>query len=279
MLAHCERPDSPPAAGCGLQQPGPLSRPVGHRRLTHAWPELATSSSTPADRSRLAYQGRQILPCSGAEIGRSRLYRRTPAEGRSPATTRIVPPGVFLPNPTVFTLDDELGLLVLRQFSSTLDGVGLAIMERVRTRGAVSLNCPAATGARFDRDLRLSSHTGSPKESGKAPAVHPISQRGLAQGPRPVFDVHGQRRFQSCERTRPESKAMSKLARGSPASNQEGARVARPRASVRVACGRPALWCAVSHGARPSVNRAAAKPIERLARAHCPLGQPSRCRS
>jgi len=37
--------------------------------------------------------------------------------------------GILLPDPTILTLDDEFGLLALRQLSSALDGVGLAVME------------------------------------------------------------------------------------------------------------------------------------------------------
>ena len=37
----------------------------------------------------------------------------------------VVPLRVLLPDPTVFALDDEFGLLVLRQLSSALDGVRL----------------------------------------------------------------------------------------------------------------------------------------------------------
>ena len=51
----------------------------------------------------------------------------------STSTARIIPVGILLPNPTVFALDDELGLLVLRQLSSALDGIGLTVMERVGT--------------------------------------------------------------------------------------------------------------------------------------------------
>lgn len=65
---------------------------------------------------------------------------------------------MLLPNPTVFILDDDLGLLTLRQFSSAPNGIGLAVMERVRARSAVGLNGPATTGVRFNRDLRLSSY-------------------------------------------------------------------------------------------------------------------------
>src|SRR6187402_1199512 len=88
---------------------------------------------------------------------------------------RIVPLGILLPDPTVFALDDELGLLVLRQLSSALDGVGLAVMERVGTRGAVRLNRPATIGARFDRDLRLSSHADLSKIRARRPigTLHP----------------------------------------------------------------------------------------------------------
>jgi len=75
---------------------------------------------------------------------------------------------ILLPDPTILALDDEFGLLVLRQLSSALDGVGLTIMERVGTGGAVRLNGPATTGARFDRDLRLSSHADPSKIPGKA---------------------------------------------------------------------------------------------------------------
>jgi len=78
--------------------------------------------------------------------------------------------GVLLPDPTIFALDDEFGLLVLCQLSSALDGVGLTIMKRVGTRSAVRLNGPATTGARFDRDLRLSSHADLSKIPGKVPA-------------------------------------------------------------------------------------------------------------
>jgi hypothetical protein len=55
---------------------------------------------------------------------------------------------ILLSDPTILALDDEFGLLVLRQLSSALDGVGLTIMERVCTGGAVRLNGPTTTGAR-----------------------------------------------------------------------------------------------------------------------------------
>jgi len=92
--------------------------------------------------------------------------------------------GVLLPDPTVLALDDEFGFLVLRQFSSALNGVGLTVMERVCTRGAVCLNGPATTGARFHRNLRLSSHDDLSKTQGKAPDWHTTSGDRLAQGKR-----------------------------------------------------------------------------------------------
>jgi len=96
--------------------------------------------------------------------------------------------GVLLPDPTVLALDDEFGFLVLRQFSSALNGVGLTVMERVCTRGAVRLNGPATTGARFHRNLRLSSHDDLSKTQGKAPDWHTTSGDRLAQGKRLDLD-------------------------------------------------------------------------------------------
>jgi len=48
-------------------------------------------------------------------------------------------------------------------------------MERVRARGAVRLNRPATIGARFDRDLRLSSHADLSKIRARRPlgTLHP----------------------------------------------------------------------------------------------------------
>ena len=87
----------------------------------------------------------------------------------------VVPLRVLLPDPTVFALDDEFGFLVFRQLSSALDGVGLAAVERVRARGAVRLDRPTTIGARFDRDLRLSSHGVPSKIEARRPigTVHP----------------------------------------------------------------------------------------------------------
>jgi len=48
-------------------------------------------------------------------------------------------------------------------------------MERVGTRGAVRLNRPATTGARFDRNLRLSSNADPSKIRARRPigTLHP----------------------------------------------------------------------------------------------------------
>jgi len=74
------------------------------------------------------------------------------------AASRIAPPGILLPNAAVCTLDDKLGLLALRQLSSALNRVSLAVMEGIRPRRAVGLDGPLTAWAGFDGDLGFPSH-------------------------------------------------------------------------------------------------------------------------
>jgi len=146
--------------------PDPLTE---HKETPHAAPRDASVTGRGAGRPPLS-----------TESDHSRVVG-SESPSASTSAARIVPLGILLPDPTVFALDDEFGLLVFRQLSSALDGVGLAVMERVGTRGAVRLNRPATTRAGFDCDLRLSSHADPSIESGKAPGWHSTSGGCLTQ--------------------------------------------------------------------------------------------------
>src|SRR6185369_4840463 len=56
---------------------------------------------------------------------------------------RVVPAAVLATDPTALVLDHQFGRLVAGELAGPLDGVGLAIVQRIRSLRAVRLHRPA----------------------------------------------------------------------------------------------------------------------------------------